>query len=296
MMKIYLFMAGVFFAGLFFSCSRDSNPLTLTEDSQTQPVKNQNNFYQFTLKADKKVQMLRTDSLSFDCDSIAVGYYLKNWREGSIRFSILDPDSEAFIKRLIDFQTNDKGWITSYFFDYLPKYLQIEIRDFTGEFELKVCPQKFFPFREKGIIGRDKNAVYYTSFEIPEDLTPWKGYASLSLFDETFPGGGKHSVMVSGGCVVPHGELQLKNRKEGYYRLQGWAKNLSSGGNIRFFIKNFNQNGRYSIYVADNNWKFYQSADSLYCPEDSTIVVWMFSGGIVPSSMLVDELQVVKIE
>ncbi|HUI29834.1 MAG TPA: hypothetical protein VLX91_06420 [Candidatus Acidoferrales bacterium] len=109
-------------------------------------------------------------------------------------------------------------------------------------------------------------------------------------------GGGKQSLFVSGGCIVPHAQYKIgKISQDGHYVLRCWGKNLGVGGVVILGgSQNAFEGGGIYINVGDTSWTLYQSADTLFCPADSSLWLTMISGGFVESAMLVDEVRVVK--
>ena len=139
------------------------------------------------------------------------------------------------------------------------------------------------------------NVVYSNSFESARDTLGWRGYGMIGFRNDPSPGGGKQSLYVSGGCFVPHAVFKIQPQLEnGYYVLQGWGKNLDNGGFVELHIADSVKS--ISFDVSDKEWKFYQSADTLYSPANLQFKLNMISGGLVSSSMLIDQIQVKRVE
>jgi hypothetical protein len=140
------------------------------------------------------------------------------------------------------------------------------------------------------------NVVYFNSFENESDLKNWEGLTTQNLVENPSPYGGKHSVYISGGCVIPHASLTLKAPgKDILVTLEFYSKNLAIGGGIELIMgRDFFE--RLCVTVDDTTWKKCRSDQSLKWPADSTMSIWMSAGGIVASSMLIDELKILKID
>ena len=136
------------------------------------------------------------------------------------------------------------------------------------------------------------NAYYATSFENEKDLAGWQGISTAELRSDAAPGYGSKSVFISGGCVIPHASLVLpppgaaKNVRIGFY-----AKLLSSSGVCEMVVGSDYHGAKY-ISVSDSNWTFYRSDEIIHWPADSTLTIWLNSGGFTGGAMLVDGLRV----
>ena len=139
--------------------------------------------------------------------------------------------------------------------------------------------------------------VYSNSFESSADTVGWTGYGTIQFKNDVPPGGGKHSLYVSGACMVPHAQFKIGLMLQGgSYIIRCWGKNLANGGGVFLGVgqNSFEGKGIY-VSVSDTNWTLYQTAETLFCPADSSLWITMVSGGIVYSAMLVDEVQVVRV-
>lgn len=142
----------------------------------------------------------------------------------------------------------------------------------------------------------DQNVVYYNSFESVEDTTGWFGLGAAQFRMEAPPTGGRQSVFISGGCVVPHAYLDLPEMVDDrYLKIRCWGKNLSRGGSVSLQIVD-DWSKQIGVGVIDSVWTRYESTDSLFCPAKSRVRLAMSSGGIIPSAMLVDEIAVIQVE
>jgi len=140
------------------------------------------------------------------------------------------------------------------------------------------------------------NAIYSHSFESPADTIGWSGYGSLELYPSAPGGGGSWSVRVSGGCVVPHAQTRIRIQSDvGQVVLQCWGKNLALGGGVQLY-KISDQSVRISVQITDTVWTQSRSTETLTCSANDTLVLEMVSGGIIYSAMLIDKLEILKVQ
>jgi hypothetical protein len=138
--------------------------------------------------------------------------------------------------------------------------------------------------------------LYFNSFESPQDLAGWRGIGEMQLRIEAPPSGGQKSVAISGGCVHPHADIEFKGiDQDRYLLLRCWGKNLAIGGSVELQMVD-GMSRTISIGVADTTWKFYQAADTLFCPARHRLRLSMSSGGFVPSAMLVDQIEIIVVD
>lgn len=136
--------------------------------------------------------------------------------------------------------------------------------------------------------------VYLNSFESTQDTVAWTGYGGRVLKNDAPPGGGNRSLLVSGGCVVPHACYELKISGGGRFVLRCWGKNLALGGEVGLRVKNARCPG-IRITVTDTVWTHYRPSDTLFCPTNDTVQLLLNSGGVVASAMLVDVIEIIKV-
>ena len=137
--------------------------------------------------------------------------------------------------------------------------------------------------------------LYSNSFESVSDTIGWSGYGALLLKDDAAPEGGNSSLFVSGGCMVPHAVYDLPAAEsDGYYRIACWGKNLAQGGGVELKAAKASGKG-VEVAVTEKDWTSYASADSIFCPVGDHLRIEMICGGIVYSAMLVDLIEVVRV-
>ena len=57
------------------------------------------------------------------------------------------------------------------------------------------------------------DSFYFNSFEKNSDTTGWYGIGSEHIVEDAPDVGGKHSLEVSGGCVIPHAYYRFAPHK-----------------------------------------------------------------------------------
>lgn len=138
------------------------------------------------------------------------------------------------------------------------------------------------------------NHIYFSSFESPQDTVGWRG--GMQFRNEAAPNGGRQSVFISGGCVHPHADIEFDGiDQDSHLLLRCWGKNLASGGGVELHVAD-DWSKTIHIFVADSTWKFYESADTLFWPAHQRLNLSMSSGGFKPSAMLVDRIEVIRID
>lgn len=142
---------------------------------------------------------------------------------------------------------------------------------------------------------RNVDSVYFNSFESSEDTVGWWGYGAIGFWSDAPPNGGKQSLYVSGGCIVPHATVDLNAMMtDSYIILRCWGKNLAIGGGVSLKLPG-DVPRSISIVVVDTAWKSYVSPDTLFCPANQSIRLSLAAGGIAPSAMLVDLVEVIRV-
>jgi hypothetical protein len=140
----------------------------------------------------------------------------------------------------------------------------------------------------------DNSILYYNSYESAKDTIGLKGYAAIQLRNEASPNGGKNSLFISGGCIVPHAVCTLNVVKQDcFVKLQCWGKALVGGGGVTLGYKVMQQ-PEISISIKDSVWTFYESSEILKCESNKPLLLHFISGGFVPGAMLVDQVKIIK--
>lgn len=140
------------------------------------------------------------------------------------------------------------------------------------------------------------SSIYFNSFESSADTVGWQGYGTYTLYADAPRAGGRQSLYVSGGCIVPHAWINFQNNSSSsYIKLCCWGKRVVYGGGVSLSVLN---NLSKSIYcqITDSAWTYYESADSIFCASGDTLHLELISGGDIFNAMLIDLVKVTKIK
>lgn len=141
----------------------------------------------------------------------------------------------------------------------------------------------------------NQSLIYQNSFESEADTSGFWCWGMIEFRNEAPAGGGERSLFVTGGCPVPHVRFNLEPlEEEGKVLLICWGKALNHGGAVSLSIGNV-ISPAIGIAVTDSVWTAYQAEDTLKVAKGDTLTVQLYSGGIVPASMLVDNLKIYRL-
>jgi hypothetical protein len=119
----------------------------------------------------------------------------------------------------------------------------------------------------------------------------------MEFRDDAAPDGGNQSLFISGGCIWPHAWIELgPYDNNGFYILRCWGKDLQIRGSVSIEVEGDYLREQVSIAVDNKDWTHYESDRSLYCPAGRRMVLSMGAGGIVPSAMLIDKVEIVNVQ
>ena len=136
--------------------------------------------------------------------------------------------------------------------------------------------------------------IYFNSFESQSDTAGWIGYA-FNFANDVPKHGGKKSLSISGGCIIPHAEYIINPQStDCYLSLKLWGKNLSNGGGVFLYVNKAGYR-EISFDVSEKDWTMYESKDTLFCPANTSLTLGIISGGIAASSILVDMIEIRKL-
>jgi len=136
--------------------------------------------------------------------------------------------------------------------------------------------------------------IYFNSFESQSDTVGWKGYA-FNFSNDVPSQGGKKSLSISGGCIIPHAQYTISAQNTDYYLvLKLYGKNLSNGGGVCLSV---NKEGfrSISISVSEKDWILYESHDTLFCPANTSLTLSASAGGFISSEILIDMVEIKKL-
>ena len=145
----------------------------------------------------------------------------------------------------------------------------------------------------------DDGVIYFNSFESSADTAGWWGYGDAEFQTDTPPEGGNQSLFVTGTCIAPHFCLDLAPAyEERHLILRCWGKDLAIGGgaSLEWFDEEHEQYKSIHIGISDTVWTTYESKDTLFCPASQTLTLHLGAGGIVYSAILVDLVEVIRVE
>jgi len=147
-------------------------------------------------------------------------------------------------------------------------------------------------------LEEQRDYIYFNSFESPADTAGWRGYGGVSFREDAPPGGGKQSLYVSGGCIAPHFYKYLPPLEhDAHLILRCAGKDLAIGGYVSLiWIDEDDRWHNIGIGVKDTTWTTYTSKDTLFCPAGQPLQLELDAGGLKPSAMLVDLVEIQQVE
>jgi hypothetical protein len=136
--------------------------------------------------------------------------------------------------------------------------------------------------------------IYFNSFESQSDVTGWIGNA-FNFSNDVPLHGGKKSLSVSGGCILPHAQYIVNPQNtDCYLILKFWGKNLSNGGSVNLSVNKAGYKA-ISFGVSEKGWTLYEGRDSLFCPANTSVTLEAMAGGISSSAILIDMVEIRKL-
>ena len=140
-----------------------------------------------------------------------------------------------------------------------------------------------------------KDCVFFNSFESSSDTSGWYGISTEAIVEDAPKVGGKYSIKISGGCVIPHAYYWIDPLEEDCSLiLKCWGKNLSNGGSVSLHTDN--PSSGIHVSVSELAWISYTSEDTLHCSAGSSVRIELISGGIISSSMLIDQIEISRVD
>lgn len=134
--------------------------------------------------------------------------------------------------------------------------------------------------------------IYNNSFENSAEVENFEGM-QIFLSNDTPNGGGDSSMVVSGGCVLPHVFLELGPFDEAKvlsFNVYGKALDMAGGG-ISLSLVSDPDSG-ISILVQDTNWAYYETSNTLEVPIGEKIRIDFISGGIISVTTFFDLFEI----
>jgi hypothetical protein len=136
--------------------------------------------------------------------------------------------------------------------------------------------------------------IYFNSFESQSDTVGWRGYA-FNFANDVPSIGGKKSLSISGGCILPHAQYTISTQNTDYHLvLKLWAKNLSNGGSVNLYVNKAGYK-EISFDISEKDWKLYESRDTIFCPANTSLTLSASAGGFITSAILIDMVEITKL-
>lgn len=278
----------LFFTILLASCS-DKSPNTpiSQDDSLNVPfILTNENYFEFKLKADSLSDVIH-QTLNFNEDSLTIIFRVKNSEQGYGSVYLTTIENNVFYRSSLSYDLNEPG---AHLFDIKPSDVMFHFDKFTGEVEFKICATSQSIVSDTIGSTVEYGSVYFNSFETSSDLLDFEDDA-YNISNDVSPCGGIHSLEL-GGVYYEFAPATEDSK----FIVQCWGKTLLDGGGVAIGIKNTSSLENVNLWVEKNEWEFLQSPDTLFCPRDSILYLKMVAGGRPYSTMLVDLVQVIKLE
>lgn len=139
------------------------------------------------------------------------------------------------------------------------------------------------------------DSYYFNSFETNSDTAGWYGIGVDNMVEDAPRVGGKYSLEISGGCVIPHAWYSFAPLSEDRsFLLRCWGKNLSNGGSVSLNTENHSEHIHISVTEAE--WTAYESEDTLHCMAGNILRLELVSGGFLGSAMRVDQIEITEVD
>lgn len=145
----------------------------------------------------------------------------------------------------------------------------------------------------KNPLATEQDGIYHNSFETRSDIAGFRGQGDIKMVNQAAPKSGNKSLYVSGGCIVPHAyDTVFTTSQACSLVISCWGKSQSNGGMVLIY-NGENKKQKAGIPIKDLVWTYYRSEKALGCRANSSVVLEFMSGGFVPSSMLIDNLEII---
>ena len=142
---------------------------------------------------------------------------------------------------------------------------------------------------EKAPIETSANEIlYYSSYESETDLEGYEGYAGI-IAEEAPAGAGESSLLIDGGCIVPHLSFQIGPYLEGKNISLSFIAKTDNGGSITL-SSNENPSDSENILIQNTEWEDYLKKEIHNLEAGSQLKISFISGGIAASKTWVDQL------
>ncbi len=154
-------------------------------------------------------------------------------------------------------------------------------------------------------LGCDKNktptdpsgtTIFYSSFENTNDLSQWYGVWLENLRSDTPNGGGKLSAYIAGYGIEPYAFTEVGSFNQDFtVSLRCRGKNMADGGVVSMYLKD-DEEQIIKLAIESKEWTTYESAETLNLAKGKTLRLELNSAFTVDSAILIDMVEVFKIE
>jgi len=152
-----------------------------------------------------------------------------------------------------------------------------------------LAPIVLFSSCEKSPIEAFANEIlYYSSYESETDLEGYEGYAGI-IAEEAPAGAGESSLLIDGGCIVPHLSFQIGPYLEGKNISLSFIGKTDGSGTINL-TSNVNTSASENIIIENTDWEDYLEKGIYNLEAGAQLKVSFLSGGIAASKTWVDQL------
>ena len=141
----------------------------------------------------------------------------------------------------------------------------------------------------------NSEVLYSTSFESFSDTVGWGGYCLVSFTDDVPEDGGSQAISIACADIVPHVFFEIGPfAEDSQVIVSCWGKGFGWGGEVSLQY----EDTQISIPIQgeDSEWQYFQSSDTLFCPAGENLTVGLLGGGKIQGRILVDLLEVRKVE
>ncbi|RMH75791.1 MAG: hypothetical protein D6681_22045 [Calditrichaeota bacterium] len=145
--------------------------------------------------------------------------------------------------------------------------------------------------------GRGGVTVFFNSFEEPGDTLSWYWVGSPTLAGDVPPGGGAHSLKVLSTGLFPAASFLTRPlRRGGAFVLECWGKSEGTGGYVELtVVRNHEPGDAIQAAIVEPQWRQVASADTLYCPPGSSLMLSIQAGSLMRGSILVDMIRIRRV-
>ncbi len=148
--------------------------------------------------------------------------------------------------------------------------------------------------------GQRPEVIYFNSFESFRDAEGWTGVYEQMFVPDPAPNGGRKSLHIGGGCVMPTAQTSLGERRAGGdYTISCWGRLDDAGQRGAVALAAYLDGQRCaesSLVMTTGEWDYYTSAEPLSCEPGAELRIEISIGGIVAASMSLDCLEVQRVD